>query len=492
MESTVAKLAGRRTRHVRNGRVNGFLLILVYLLAAISPLIVAVLSGASGRPGMHDVASTIAMVGFAALLLEFVLSGRFRMLTDPVGMDALMRFHQFSGHVVLLLLLLHPYLYAMFPVETGPIGGQVVTGLGGSALSGVTGFIAWFGLIGLVFVAIFRDELPMTYERWRLTHGLGAAAIAVLALVHTMGAGTAAAAPAVAGFWMVAVALTLLTLLQVYAIKPWLRLRYPWRVCEVKTLAEDIHELTIEPDGHDGLDYQPGQFGWLRIAARPWGLREHPFSIASAPGDGPALRFLIKANGDYTRQVGGIEPGARAWIDGPYGRFGATRGDDAGLLFLAGGVGLAPIIGLLRDCLHRGDTRPMRLIHACRWQRDMVLEAELDELERQLDLEVVRVVDESGRSSGTRPGPIDRELLERTLPAVERERIGCFVCAPPGMIDAMETMLVDLGIPPARIHSERFRYRFGSGSPLARRTRRFYMAVAGVLVLAAVMFAALD
>ncbi len=490
MASRMMNEAHPPARHLRSGVVNGLLLILAYLLAALSPLIVAILSGAPGRPGMHDIASAIAMVGFAALLLEFVLSGRFRVLTDPVGMDALMRFHQFSGHVVLGLLLLHPYLYGLFPAETGAIGGRVVTGSGGSALSGVTGFVAWLGLIGLVFMAIFRDELPMTYERWRLTHGVGAAAIAVLALLHTLGAGTAAAAPAVAGFWMVAVALTLLTLLLVYAIKPWLRLRYPWRVREVKALAEDIHELTIEPDGHDGLDFRPGQFGWLRIAARPWGLREHPFSIASAPGDGPALRFLIKANGDFTRQIGGIEAGARAWIDGPYGRFGAMRDDEAGLLFLAGGVGLAPILGLLRDRLHHGDTRPMRLIHACRRQRDMVLEAELDELERQLDLEVVRVVDEPDRAAGTHPGPVDRELLERSLPPVERERIGCFVCAPPGMIDAMETMLVDLGVPPARIHSERFRYRFGSASPLARRTRRLYMAVAGILVLAAVMFAA--
>lgn len=67
---------------------------------------------------------------------------------------------------------------------------------------------------------------------------------------------------------------------------------------------------------------------------------------------------------------------------------------------------------------------------------------------------------------------------------------GLLLILPPGMIDAMETLLVDLGVPPARIHSERFRYRFGSASPLARRTRRLYVPVAGILVLAAVMFAA--
>lgn len=471
-------------------QVGAVLLAAVWVLAVTSPLSIAFLSGAAGRPGLHDLASTTAMVAFAALLLEFPLSGRFRMLTDPIGMDALMRFHQFSGHFVLVLLLLHPYLYAIIPAPSGPPSGPMTADSGGSGLSGLTGFIAWFALIGLVFMAIFRDELGIRYERWRLTHGIGAALIAILGLVHTLGAGTAAATPAVAWLWIVAVVLALFTLLHVYAIKPWARSRQPWRVQKVNRLAEDIHELIIAPDGHSGLDFRAGQFAWLRIAPSPWGLREHPFSISSAPADGPALRFLIKANGDFTNNIGSIDEGARAWVDGPYGRFGEVRDDEEALVFLAGGVGLAPILGLLRERLHAGDTRPMRLVYACRVQRDMVLEREVDELAQKLNLEVVRVVDEDERAPGTQVGPIDRALLERCLPKVEHDRIGCFVCAPPGMIDAMETMLVGLGMRPSNIHSERFRYRFGAASPLARRARRAYLFMATLAVLAAVAFAA--
>lgn len=470
-------------------QVRGVLLAAIWVLAVTSPLSIAYFSGAAGRPGMHDLASTTAMVAFAALLLEFPLSGRFRALTDPIGMDALMRFHQFSGHFVLVLLLLHPYLYAIIPAPSGPPGPMAVDS-GGSGLAGLTGFIAWFALIGLVFTAIFRDDLGIRYERWRLTHGIGAALIALLGLVHTLGAGTAAAKPAVAAFWVAAVVLALLTLLHVYAIKPWARSRHPWRVRKATQLAQDIYELTVEPDGHDGLDFRAGQFAWLRIAPSPWGLREHPFSIASAPGDGPALRFLIKANGDFTNNIGRIDDGARAWVDGPYGRFGGVRDDEDALVFLAGGVGLAPILGLLRERLHAGDTRPMRLVYACRLRRDMVLDHELDELAQKLDLEVVRVVDEDERAGNTLVGPIDREMLERCLPTVERGRIGCFICAPPGMIDAMETMLVGLGIRPSNIHSERFRYRFGAASPLARRARRAYLCMATLALLAAIAFAA--
>jgi predicted ferric reductase len=200
------------------------------------------------------------------------------------------------------------------------------------------------------------------------------------------------------------------------------------------------------------------------------------------------LRFVVKANGDFTRAIGDIEPGTRAWIDGPYGRFGLTgRGAEA-LVFIAGGVGLAPILSLLRERMHAGDRRPMRLIHASRWRRDLVLETELRELARQLDLEVLTVVDEADRPEGALPGPVDRDLLERALPPVARERIACSICAPPGMIDAMETALVELGIPHGAIASERFRYRYGAASPVARRVKRVYAGVAGVLVLAVVVF----
>jgi len=485
-------MKGSISRWIRGGTLAAAALIVGYLLVATAPLLLASVTGVGHRPGLQELASAVAMVGFAALLLEFVLSGRFRLLTDPVGMDALMRFHQFSGHLVLFLLVAHPLLYVAFPVQTGLVDGRVVEPTGGGAVAGVAGFGAWFLLIGLVLTAVLRDELSITYEAWRLTHGCGAAVVAALGLVHTLEAGTGATAPLMRTFWVAAVVLALAALIQVYGVKPWLRWRRPWRVSRVQRLAPDIHELVIEPDGHEGLAFHAGQFVWLRIAPRPWGLREHPFSIASAPGDGRALRFLIKANGDHTGSIGTIEPGARAWVDGPYGRFRPADTDADALLFIAGGVGLAPILSLLRERMHAGEQRPVRLIHACRWRRDLVAADELAELSRQFNLEVMTVVDEADRPATAHAGPVNRQLLERSLPPVAPERIACAICAPPGMIDAMETELTELGVSHRHIASERFRYRYGAASPSARRVRRLYWAVATTIGLAAVVFSLAD
>ena len=80
----------------------------------------------------------------------------------------------------------------------------------------------------------------------------------------------------------------------------------------LESVGDRLWSLTIAPDGHAGLTYPAGQFVWLRLNCSAFSVREHPFSIASAPSDWKALRFLIKEVGDFTRQIGALPIGARA------------------------------------------------------------------------------------------------------------------------------------------------------------------------------------
>lgn len=464
---------------------------LAYLAAILLPLALTLLAGRPGRPFAVELSAGVGMAGFALLLLEFLLSGRFRGISADVGMDAVMRFHQAMAWVLLVLLLVHPYLYALFPRPTGLVDGLPAAAPTASALGGASGMAAWILLAVLIVLSAVRDDLPVRYETWRLGHGLGALLIAVLAWVHTVMSGHHAAAPLIAGFWALATALAALTLLRAYLVKPLRLRRRPWRVNAVRTLAPGIHELRLAPQGHDGLAYRPGQFVWLRFHERLPGLTEHPFSIASSPADGPELRFLIKANGDFTAHAGDLPEGRIALVDGPYGHFGAALDDPdaSGFLLIAGGVGLAPILGLLRTLAAAGETRPVRLVVANADARELVLDDELQGLAGRLDLRVARVVDDPSRPDGALPGPVDSALLAECLTGGERARWQAFVCAPPGMIDAVEGMLEALGLPASRVHAERFRYRYGLASPSARRTLRLQAAVLAVVLAAVAAFA---
>ena len=58
-----------------------------------------------------EIATGAGLLAFAIILVEFVLSGRFRTISRTIGMDVTMRFHQLLARTALALALLHPFLY---------------------------------------------------------------------------------------------------------------------------------------------------------------------------------------------------------------------------------------------------------------------------------------------------------------------------------------------------------------------------------------------
>ncbi|MEF8833692.1 MAG: ferric reductase-like transmembrane domain-containing protein, partial [Halofilum sp. (in: g-proteobacteria)] len=162
------------------------ILLLAYVVLALTPLGLAAAQGLPARPFRDELASSFALVGFSMMLMEFVLSGRFRRISGRIGIDITMRFHQVVARVLALFILIHPFLYSLPMSGTRPwdVTGASALNLSGAAL--ITGGLAWLLLPVFIMLGIFRKDLPYRYEAWRLMHGLGAALIALLALHHTL------------------------------------------------------------------------------------------------------------------------------------------------------------------------------------------------------------------------------------------------------------------------------------------------------------------
>ena len=161
------------------------LLLPIYLLIAVAPLVLSFFQNLPPRSIWDEVASGLAMTSFAILLVEFVLSGRFKAISGHMGMDVTMRFHQLLARTALVFAILHPFLYQA-PFFTFPFPwdetGQLTLGLDVPSL--LTGVGAWIALPGFVLMSIYRDQLPYRYETWRLLHALGAVAIALMVFHH--------------------------------------------------------------------------------------------------------------------------------------------------------------------------------------------------------------------------------------------------------------------------------------------------------------------
>ena len=91
--------------------MHALILIVVYLAVTLTPLVLSALQGRPTRPFWDEISSGLAMTAFAVLLVEFVLSGRFKVISVRIGMDVTMRIHQLLARTALVFVLAHPFLY---------------------------------------------------------------------------------------------------------------------------------------------------------------------------------------------------------------------------------------------------------------------------------------------------------------------------------------------------------------------------------------------
>ncbi|MEX0340832.1 MAG: ferric reductase-like transmembrane domain-containing protein, partial [Arenibacterium sp.] len=415
-------------------------LICIYFLAVTLPLILSWIFGGPPRALHQELASGLGILAFSMILAEFVLSGRFKSMSKGVGMDVIMRFHQVMARTALAFALLHPFLY-----QSTPAGGQrpwdptrqltITTDF--SALS--SGIAAFLILPCLVFLAIGRSRLEYKYETWRLIHGMAALLIALLLLHHTTYAGRYGSHPVMTWFWVAMTGFAVGSLLYVYVLVPLVGTSRAWRVSSVTRLTPKQWEVNVIPVGGHRLDYVAGQFVWLNLGHSSFSMKENPFSICSAPASGAELSFMIKELGDFTNTVGDVETDTVAYLDGPYGNLCIEGRSEPGVALLAGGVGLSPLLGILRQMRLTGDRRKVKMIYGNR-KADQI--AYREELGAQ---NVTYVLSEPPKDWDGETGLIDEALLDRVF-ASEEYRDWVFVmCGPAVMMNVVEDHLIRRG-----------------------------------------------
>jgi predicted ferric reductase len=435
-----------------------FVLVALYLIVTLLPLVLAWWGGRPPRSFWDELASGTAMLAFAVILVEFVLSGRFQTVSARIGMDVTMRLHQLFARTALVLALIHPFLYrAPFnPQYPWDATRQLTLTMDPFAL--MTGVLAWLLLAVFVVLSIGRDQIPCKYETWRLMHGVGALIIAGLTLHHALAAGRYSQDPLLVGVWLVLFVIAIASLAQVYVFAPLAQKRRPWIVYSVQLLGLKTWELTLMPEGHAGMQYKARQFTWLNVGHGPFSLHENPFSLSSAPVSGPQVQFVIKELGDFTRTVGAIKQGTRAYLDGPYGNLVTAGRAEPGIALIAGGVGIAPLLGILRQLRHDRDRRPTTLVYGNRVQEQILYREELEELARDHGTKTVHVLSEPLAGWGGRTGQIDAELIRAVFDDPQTRQWLFVLCGPPVMMEIVEDTLIGLGVPAGQILSERFSY----------------------------------
>jgi predicted ferric reductase len=437
---------------MRSSGVAASLWTLAYLGAVALPLLVLFLPpGAPGLGFWWDLSMAFGFAGLAVIGVQFWLTARFKRMSAPFGMDILYYFHRWVAVGGLLLVLAH------FAVLRTTAADSLRPVLPPAAPWHMTaGRVALLLMLVLVVSSLWRKQLRLEYDRWRIAHAAMAVAALLLAVWHVAGTAYYTGTPFKRWTWILYVLAWAGLVAYIRAWRPWRLLQRPWRVTHVQPEPGRSWTLTLEPEGHEGIHFQPGQFAWLTLRRSPFAAAEHPFSFSSSAALRDSVRFTIKELGDFTNTIGTTAPGTIAYVDGPYGVFTPDRHPDApGFVLIAGGVGIAPLMSMLRTFADRGESRPITLVYANNRLEDVLFREELEALQGRLQLRVVHVLLEPPDGWAGEHGFVDRLVLHRALPP-ERSSLTYFICGPKPMTDAVEWDLRTLDVPLRRIHIELF------------------------------------
>jgi predicted ferric reductase len=271
-------------------------------------------------------------------------------------------------------------------------------------------------LILLVVTALWRQQLKIRYELWHLSHIVLALVAIGAGMLHMVGWGFYLVDPLKRTLWIGMTLFWIGLLFHVRLFKPLFMLRRPYRVTEVRAERGDTTTLAMLPDGHAGFSFKPGQFGWLTLWASPFRITGHPFSFSSSAeaADG-RVEMTIRELGDFTSAVKTVTAGQRVYLDGPYGAFTIGNPTDMHVL-IAGGIGITPMMSMIRTLADRGDTRPLVLLYGSKTWDSLTFREELETLKTRLDLKVVYVLSQPPEGWTGESGRITAEVFMRHLP----------------------------------------------------------------------------
>jgi cytochrome-b5 reductase len=134
-------------------------------------------------------------------------------------------------------------------------------------------------------------------------------------------------------------------------------------------------------------------------------------------------------------------------IRGPKGAMRYRKGMSKEIGMVGGGTGITPLFQIIRAiCEDKTDDTKIRLVYANRSEADIMLRKRLDSFAEASNgqFEVYYIVDKAPEGWQYGTGRIDKEVLQKKMPAVSDDN-KVLLCGPPGLVNATKNNLTELG-----------------------------------------------
>lgn len=273
---------------------------------------------------------------------------------------------------------------------------------------------------------------------------------------------------------------------------------HEYTVAKNALISPTVRLITLELPENDNspMLYEPGQYAAISLHdnARPTTTR--CFSIVSSPLDRRVLQFAIRCKGHFTSALERLEEGDTVTVRGPFGSFVLDDRDDTDLAFFAGGIGVAPFVGILRYASERQDKRAMHLVYSCRSEGDVPFYDELVQLARKNgNIELTFVFDEGPTTHIPGVQVLRGNVCDIATSSanIDFARTTFMLCGPGGYMKALTKAIHGRGVPYERIITEAFSQSpSGHGNLLSYWPNQVYVATALTMVASTGLIVAAD
>jgi ferredoxin-NADP reductase len=202
------------------------------------------------------------------------------------------------------------------------------------------------------------------------------------------------------------------------------------------------------------LKYKPGQFMFVTLKQGEKELSKH-FSFSSSPTEKDHIEFTKKfSDHEYSLALKSVKVGDWARIDAPYGQF-TFEGEYPKITLLGGGIGITPFMSICKNATDESLNSKITVFYGCRTEKDVTFKKELEALaEKNKNLKLVLIVNEPTEQWKGVTGIINAEIVKQHL--LDYKENIFYTCGPPPMVEAMEKLVLNLGLPKEKLKREYF------------------------------------
>lgn len=221
-------------------------------------------------------------------------------------------------------------------------------------------------------------------------------------------------------------------------------------ITDIREETPDVKTFRVErPEGGKLFEHMPGQCAMVCVP----GVSEAMFSITSSPTNKAYQEFSIKRCGDLTDRLHSLQAGDEVLVRGPYGNHfpveTALKGKN--LLFIAGGIGLAPLRSVINYCLdNRENYGTVDILYGSRSADDLVRRDEMENVwAKTQGVNVYMTIDRPQEGWNGHVGFVPAYLKEVGFTADKT----ALVCGPPIMIKFVLQSLMEMGFSREQVYT---------------------------------------